>query len=102
MDIKIINKEELKIIEDFINKVKRNERIRKPRYVCEKVIELTGNPYDYPCWNCSRRKCNRLMQRCSHARFGARIGNKYSPLFEMTGLEILEKIKGEIKEELKK
>lgn len=49
------------------------------------------------CWHCSRQQENyRIGVRCSWAKFGARVGNKYSLLFGMTGLEVLEKVKEEI------
>jgi len=111
VDMKIINKEELRLIEDFINRIKKGERLRNPKYVCEKVIELAGDPYNYPCWNCSRWKTKGLMQRCSWVKFAVKMAIEYkgqrtmmpnkdgwlfSPLFEMTGLELLQEMKKEI------
>jgi hypothetical protein len=94
--IKEIQEAEIKFIEDLIIRIENDEKILKdPGYICEKVIEMFGDPYNYPCWNCSRPKMGRVMIRCSNVRFGARVGKKYSELFNMTGLEILEQTKKE-------
>lgn len=103
MDLSKVYQTELDKINELIELVKKNGKEIYPSYVCDVILESTEDPYDFLCWYCSRQQEDyRIGVRCSWAKFGAKIGNKYSPLFGMTGLEILEKVKEEIEANIKK
>ena len=96
MKLSEIYQAELDRINELIDIIKKNGKEFHPKYICYIILEMTRNPYGFLCWHCSRQKNYRVGVRCSWARFGAKVGNKYSPIFGMTGLEILEKVKEEI------
>ena len=102
MDLSKIYRAELNEINKLIDLVKKNDKEFYPKYICDVILDMTGNPYDFLCWHCSRQRENyRIGVRCSWAKFGAKIGKKYSSLFGMTGLEILKKVKEEIECEMR-
>jgi hypothetical protein len=105
MSVQRIHKLEVKKLEELIEEVRKNNYIRNPKYICEEIEAEFGNPYNYLCWNCARIKMNGTMRRCSWARFGSKVGQPvkdkrtgYSPIFGMTGLEILEEQLKELKQ----
>jgi len=100
MTEKVILEAELKIINDYIARLKKKEIIYKSNYVCDTILELLGNPYNYLCWHCNRWVRFGLIQRCSWVRLGGTLGNRFSPLFGMTGLELLEEMKKEVEKEI--
>lgn len=103
MDLHKIYQAELSKISKLVELVKKDGKVLNPRYVCDLILAMTGNPYDFMCWHCSRQEKNyRIGVCCSWVKLGAKIGNGYSPLFGMTGLQLLEKMRDEVKVELKK